>query len=786
MATTSFFLGGGVDPADGDRTDDLIEYEADDLTTHGVIVGMTGSGKTGLGIIYIEEALRNGIPVLVLDPKGDMTNLLLTFPDLAPADFEPWVDEAEARREDKTVEELATDTAQLWKSGLESWGLGGDQIAELRGSADFTIYTPGSRVGVPLDVLGSLAAPAIDWEEDGEAGRDEIEGVVSGLLALVGVEADPLSSREHILLSNLIEAGWRTGEDLDLETLIGRITTPPIRKLGVFELDSFFPEDDRRELAMRLNALVASPSFADWRSGPPLDPGRLLWDDDGKPQASILYLAHLSEEERQFVVTMVLGRLITWMRSQPGSGRLRALVYMDEVFGFVPPTAAPPAKKPILTLLKQARAFGIGMVLSTQNPVDLDYKAMSNAGTWSIGRLQTERDKARILEALSSASGDVDVDAFDRIVSGLQKRTFLLHNTRDAAPTVFTTRWAMSYLRGPLTRDEVGRLVGDDPRRSESRPVQSNAPTTSDDATTVPPVVAAGIPVAHLDPAAAWASRVGAVTNPSRYRAAVVVRVDLTFDDRAADIDHDESWEAVIIPIADALDPEAAIAVDHDERDLTAERSFGVPYELPDAPIDTAKWWKAARSAITDHLHRHRSIEVYRNSSLKAYSRVGESLSAFEARCRALADEGADADQAKLRDRYENRIRNARDQIDAALEKVRDAELDVETRREEEMMSGAGTIIGVLMGRRSTRSVSSAASKRRQTRTAERRLEKAHDRVGDEMEDLEDLEDALAEDLAEITATWSDRADDIETLEVGLEKTDISIDDLRLVWVPVD
>lgn len=785
MAKTTFFLGGEVDPKSGERTADLVHYDANDLTTHGVIVGMTGSGKTGLGIIYIEEALRRGIPVLILDPKGDMTNLMLTFPELRPADFQPWVDEAEARRDDTTVEQLAEAKASLWKSGLESWGLSGDDIRALKDSAGFTVYTPGSRAGVPLDILGSLASADVDWDSGAEAARDEIEGLVTGLLALVGVEGDPLSSREHILLSNLIEAAWRAGDDLTLETLIGRIHRPPMRKLGVFELDSFFPEKDRLALAMRLNALVASPSFADWRSGPPLDPSRLLWDEDGTPQASIVYLAHLSDDERQFVVTMVLGRLITWMRSQPGSGDLRALVYMDEVFGFVPPSAAPPAKKPILTILKQARAFGIGMILSTQNPVDLDYKAMSNAGTWNIGRLQTERDKLRILEALSSASGDVDVDRLDEIISGLGKRSFLLHNTRDRQPTIFTTRWAMSYLRGPLTRDELSRLTEDDPRRDESAPAPEPAAEVPDDASAVAPVVAKGIEVAHLDPGAAWADVVGASRTGTTYRAAIAVRVDLTFDDRAAAVDHDEVWESVFMPLSDPFDPDTALAVDHDDRDFLSGPPGEATYELPDAPIDSAGWWKDAESSIEDHLYRHRSIEVFRNPSLKVYSRVGETREEFEARCRDLADAAADADVVTAKKKFDARIDRARDQIEAAMERVRDAELEVETRRQEEMMSGAGTVLGVLLGRKNTRSMSTAASKRSQTRKAERKLETAHGKVTDEVEDLEELEADVAEAVAEIADEWEQKAGDIESVEIGLEKTDVAVSDLTLVWVPI-
>jgi DNA helicase HerA-like ATPase len=763
----------------------MVRYDADDLTTHGVIVGMTGSGKTGLGIIFIEEALRSGLPVLVLDPKGDMTNLKLNFPDLEPADFEPWVDAAKARREDKSVSEMAAGTADLWKSGLDSWGLDGDDLGQLRDAADVTIYTPGSSAGVPLNILGSLAAPDVDWEDDAEAARDEIEGLVSGLLALVGVESDPLSSREHILLSNLVERAWRDGDDLSLESLIGAIHRPPMRKLGVFEMDSFFPEKDRLGLAMKLNALVASPSFADWRSGPALDMGRLLWDEDGKPQASVIYLAHLSDEERQFVVAMVLGRLITWMRGQPGSSDLRALVYMDEVFGFVPPTAAPPAKKPILTILKQARAFGIGMILSTQNPVDLDYKAMSNAGTWCIGRLQTERDKARILEALQSATGTTDIDALDGLISDLGKRTFVLHNTRDREPTVFTTRWAMSYLRGPLTRDELSRLSDDDPRRHESVPAPEPEAALPEDASTVAPEVASGVAVRFLDPAAPWASEVGA-SKGTHFAAALAARVHLTFDDTAAKVDHDEEWEAIYFPLEARFDAGSGTPVDHDDRDFLEDPPDGATYVLPDAPIDTKTWFTTAEREIKDELYRNRHVEVFRNPSLKLYGRVGETKEAFEQRCVDVADDGADAAAAKLKDRFEKRLDSARDQLNRALEKVEDARLNVETRRQEEFMSGAGTVLGVLLGRRSTRSMSTATSKRSMTRKAQQRLDTAQRKVNEEAEDLEEIEADMTDALSEIISEWRDKAADIETLEIGLEKTDVSVDELTLVWIPVE
>ena len=532
---------------DGDEPQTI---EPADFTTHGVIVGMTGSGKTGLGIILLEEALLRGVPSLVIDPKGDMGNLLLTFPQLRPEDFRPWIDEREAADAGVTPDEFAAQRATLWRDGLAGSGIGPERIAALRGAADFTIHTPGSSAGVPMNLIGSLRAPAD--ASDIETLRDEVEGFTSSLLGLIDVDADPLASPEHILISNLIERAWSTGADLDLATLIGQIQDPPMRKLGVIDIDTFYPAKDRVALALKLNGLLASPSFAAWTQGPPLDIGALL-GGDGRARASIVAISHLSDAERMFVVTLLLSKVVTWMRSLPGTSELRALIYMDEVFGYVPPTAAPPAKKAILTILKQARAHGVGLVLSTQNPVDLDYKAISNAGTWMVGRLQTERDKGRLLEGMTSAGGG-DASAIDATISALDKREFLLHSTRADEPRRFSTRWAMSYLAGPMTRDQIKRLTGDreaeaavpmpTPERSGavassssaaavgSEPVvdATSAPAAAavelaDDETRVAPDVADGVDVRYMDPAAAWAESVGVVAGGQRLEPALAARV---------------------------------------------------------------------------------------------------------------------------------------------------------------------------------------------------------------------------------------------------------------------
>ncbi|HJU46880.1 MAG TPA: DUF87 domain-containing protein, partial [Gaiellaceae bacterium] len=635
----SFYLGNALDPDTGQTGADRVVLGSADLTTHGVVVGMTGSGKTGLAMCLLEEALLAGIPTLILDPKGDMGNLALVFPDLSPASFRPWVSESEAAAEGLSVDDYAAKTATVWREGLERAGIGPDRLQALRDAADVTIYTPGSTAGVPLNVIGSLRHPPLSWEDEAEALRDEIEGTVTGLLDLVGIEADPLSSREHVLLANLVENAWRGGQDLDLGSLIGQIQSPPLRKLGVFEVDAFFPPADRTALAFKLNALVASPAFAAWGEGEPLDVERLLFAEDGRPRAAIVYLAHLSEEERQFVVTLVLSKLVTWMRGQSGTSDLRTLAYMDEVFGFVPPTAAPPAKKPILTILKQGRAFGVGLVLSTQNPVDLDYKAMSNAGTWLVGRLQTENDKARVLEGLRSAAGGTDVAALDKAIGGLGKRQFLLVSAKSSTPRLFATRWAMAYLRGPLTKEQVEQLttsrpLAPPPAGSAPPPV----PQAGVDETPVAPAVAEGVAVAYLDPAAPYAGELGAVPGGTRLQAALAVRCSLRYDEARAGIDVSQEWEA-IVPLAGGFDPDAAHEVDHDARDFRDAPPSGAVYVLPAAEIGKRAFFSQAATALERRLVERRTLETYRNATLKLWSRPGESQEAFTARCAAAADD---------------------------------------------------------------------------------------------------------------------------------------------------
>ena len=800
-------IGSAVDPATHARLAGAVAIPSADLTTHGVIVGMTGSGKTGLGVVLLEEALGAGIPALVIDPKGDLTNLCLMFPQLRPTDFAPWVNDGDARRDGVTVEAFAAAEATRWKNGLAEWGIDGARLASLTERVDFTIYTPGSSAGIGLNIVGSLRAPAD--VSDAETVADEIEGFVSGLLGLVGIAADPLQSKEHILLSNLILHEWTAARDLDLPALVGMVQNPPLRKLGVFELDQFYPPKERTQLAVKLNGLLASPSFAAWMQGPALDIAHLLHTTDGRPRCAIVTTAHLSDEERQFATTLLLTKLVTWMRGQSGTTDLRALVYMDEVAGYLPPTASPPTKRPIMVLMKQARAFGVGMVLATQNPVDIDYKALSNAGTWMIGRLQTERDKDRLLAGMTAASGNVDAAELGNTISGLAKREFVLRRAGKDQPEVFTTRWAMSYLRGPLTRNQIMTLMEPERARPDnaaeppaitppSAPAitppgaASTGASVGSAVSTVMPAVAEGTPVRWADPAAPWLGKVGADPRGTQLAASIVARVALRYDDASADLVHDEVYEAVLFPLAATVDVTRTQPVDYDERDLRDEPPLLATYQLAGTPLDDPGLLGHTSRELEDHLARTMTLDLAVNRELKLFGRPGESAEQFASRCLTIADQRADEETAKLRDKYAARVSRVQEQLRGARDRAEVLHAERGGRWGEEILSTAGSVLGGLLGGRSRSSIlgrvlrgaGAAAGRRGRSAAAGERLQAQENRIDELAAKLESIEQELSDEVVAIDRTWMERAKQVTTAPITLERADVRVTHAAVVWLP--
>jgi hypothetical protein len=769
------------------ETDKPVLLKASSLTTHGVIFGMTGSGKTGLGVNVLEEALLSDIPTLILDPKGDMGNILLNFPDSTAEDLKPWMDQAKAKRKGRTVADLAVKESVERQADLAGHGITPERIQKLRDNTEFKIYTPGSSIGVAMNVLGSLNAPDLDWQDSAEIIRDEIEGLVSSILVLAGIKSDPVSGPEHILIAMIIETWWRQGKDLDLATLVSQIPKPPFRKLGVFDLEMFFSEKQRMKLALQLNTLLASPSMASWLEGEPLDIESLI-GGNGKTPCAIIYMAHLSETERQFVVTLLLSKVVTWMRSRPGTSELGALIYMDEAFGYAPPSAEPPSKKPILTILKQARAFGVGLILVTQNPVDIDYKAMSNAGTWIVGRLQTENDKRRILEGIQGGMPDLDAR-----ISNLEKRQFLMYQAKKSSQTIFSRRHSMCYRFGPFTRAQVSSLMEAYKAKAlKQAPAAVPVPATDttiqslDTQAAIAPSVAAGTKSVYLDPAAPWVADLGADPTGTCLAPAAAVTINLLYDETRAAINHSEVYEAIIFPLDGMINVEDVLSVDHDERDFKSESPAGVSYQVGNSKIQNKTFWTSLQADMKSYLAANLSIEILKCPDLKLYSRVGESADDFVTRCQAAADQAADLKISKLKGQFAKRIDRLQDQISSADARVRELEADASNRTQTEVMSGIGDLLGAfLKGRFTSTTLSKATTRRAASNKAKVRLQVQEEKLSGKQQDLLELERDLEDALVSIQEEHDAMVDNTETLEIGLEKTDIRVAEAKLVWVPV-
>ena len=789
-----FYLGRPYDLSAKRANAGWLLYDSKDLVTHAVCVGMTGSGKTGLCLSLLEEAAIDNIPAIIIDPKGDLGNLLLTFPALKGEDFLPWINEDDARKKGQSPTEYASAQADLWKKGLAAWGQDGARIQRLKASAEAVIYTPGSNAGLPVSILKSFAAPGEDVRNDTESLRERIDTTVTGLLGLIGVDADPIQSREHILMATILGQAWTQAMDMDLAALIQAIQSPPVGKIGVMDIEAFFPSKDRFALAMKLNNLLAAPGFQSWLEGAPLDIQQLLYTQTGKPRLAIFSIAHLNDAERMFFVTLLLSQMVGWMRAQSGTTSLRALLYMDEIFGYFPPVANPPSKLPLMTLLKQARAFGLGVVLATQNPVDLDYKGLANTGTWFIGRLQTERDKARVLEGLegaSSAGKKFDKGRMEQTLAGLGNRIFLMNNVHDDEPVVFETRWCLSYLRGPLTRAQIKTLMdgarGKGPgasgtvMNSRSLPQASSRLPGADRPMLPPDVPQHFLPVRATKPQGSEAV----------YVPVLLASSEVHFADGKSGIETKQEL-MVLVPLK-----EGPVTVNWDEgspaevamEDLEQAPEGNAPFLALPAAAGKAKSYEAWNKEFAGWLYRTQKLQLLRSPSSEELSKPGESERDFRVRLQQSGREQRDKSVDSLRRKYAPKIAALQERVRRAEQQREKQQTEARSSQMQAAISVGASILGAFLGRK-TISATNIGRATTAIRGAGRVLKESQDvslaqeNVAALQQQLADLEAQFKGESEALAATSDPLQEKLEPVSLKPAKTDITVKLVTLAWAP--
>jgi hypothetical protein len=798
-----FYLGRPYDLSAKQARPGWLLYDSKDLVTHAVCVGMTGSGKTGLCLSLLEEAAIDNIPAIIIDPKGDLGNLLLTFPALRGEDFLPWINEDDARKNGLSPAEYASGQAELWRKGLAAWGQDGARVQRLKDAAECAIYTPGSSAGLPVSILKSFAAPEEDVRRDTELLHERISTTVTSLLGLIGVDADPIQSREHILLATILGQAWSQGNDVDLAALIHAIQSPPMAKIGVIDVEAFFPAKERFALAMKLNNLLAAPGFQAWLDGAPLDVQQLLYTPTGKPRLAIFSIAHLSDAERMFFVTLLLTQMVGWMRAQSGTTSLRALLYMDEIFGYFPPVANPPSKQPLLTLLKQARAYGLGIVLATQNPVDLDYKGLANAGTWFIGRLQTERDKARVLEGLEGASSSAgkrfDTGRMEQTLAGLGNRVFLMNNVHENEPVVFETRWCLSYLRGPLTRSQIKALMqpvknqwssvtgersSSPPSRSGSGPLTNEySPlTASSERPVLPPDVPQYfLPVRGTKPEG----------SELIYAPMLLGASDVRFADTKSGIEMMQNV-TVLVPMTEGAvtvqwDQAAQVpvaAADVDQAPQAQARFLALP-----AGAAKAKSYDAWNKELGAWLYRTQKLQLFRSPSTGQISHPAEPERDFRLRVQQSGREERDKGAESLRRKYASKIAALQERLRRAEQRKEKQQAEVRSSQMQAAISVGASILGAFLGRK-TISATNIGRATTAIRGAGRVLKEsqdvtmAEDNVAALQQQLAGLEAEFKTESEALSAASDPMLERLEPVSLKPAKADIAVKLVGLGWIP--
>ncbi len=756
-----FYLGKDLDRITMKPTDVLTLIKNKAFTTHAAIIGMTGSGKTGLGVGLIEEASLDNIPSIIIDPKGDMGNLCLIDSEFDPASFAPWVkDEAISKQRDPL--DYAKEIAASWKEGIKSFGQDKDRAAKFQAVAK-TIYTPGSSAGVSVNVMSSLDAPPIEISGDNDLFSMYLKTTVFSLLALLDIEADPVNSKEYILLSQIVSDSWMSNQNIGIETLISSIINPSFDKIGVLRLDDYYPADARFALASKFNALIASPHFQAWMQGEVLDIQKLLYDENGKAKVAIFNISHLNDSERMFFVSLLLNRYTAWMRLQSGTEILKTIFYMDEIFGFFPPSKNPPSKEPMLLLLKQARAFGIGMILSTQNPVDLDYKGLANIGTWFIGRLQTTQDIDKIIDGLSGQIGaSFNKDEIRSIISNLPKRSFFLKSIHLDDIRLFGTRWALSYLKGPLKREEIMSLMDS----QKTTPVKQK-PIDTVMHTTIEPLDES-IPQYFEQGIESFKPTIGAKASIYYYQQTKGIDekkeffVNLPLDEKDSHLD----WSNISKDNVDF------------SRFSTQTPSSASFASLPEI-IKSDKGLKKTTASLIDWLYQNENMEILACKSLKLESKPNESRADFIVRVNDAIRVKKDEAISKLTAQFKVKEKSLSDKLNRANEQIEKEKIDSSG----SIVSTGIAVLGALFSGSSSASkigkvVSHGSKLFKDSSDVNRAKEKA-ELIQNEIKELEEELEKRADEIASLFVIENY---EIESINIKPRKSDIDIILCAVVW----
>lgn len=787
------YVGRLVDPSKLEELDKPYMLDPDDLTTHGIIIGMTGSGKTGAAVVLIEELLLQGIPVVIIDPKGDAVNVMLRPSNYSMKEFLKWIDPIQARKEGLTPEEYAERLAKMWRKGIESYGQSIDKARKLTENSEVIVLTPGSDAGIPISVIHDLNMPEdLNWEEHGEVLLEKIKNIVSALLQLAGRESDPLKSNEHILLSHILEYCWRKGEHVDFNRLLAYVLDPPFNRIGVIDVDMFISEKDRRELVIALNRVIASPTFRNWIKGMPLDFDKLLWTSDGKPRAVVFYLAHLDEQQKMFAVTLVLQNLYGWMFRKAGSSKLRTLVYFDEVYGYIPPYPRnPPSKHLLMLLLKQARAFGVGVVLSTQNPVDIDYKALTNAGIWMIGRLQTENDKARVMEGLklasSTAGTSIKEGEISRIISSLAKRVFLVHNVHENKHILFKTRWALTYLRGPLTLMQIENFMKDFKDKIEVPHVGIKAGEEHGELLALPPKIGSVLDSYFLP-----VQKEIELEGVKAYYPLLFFEAKISMNKSRPRISHEDR----IILLVEAKDNLSLkdfarnrilglTAKDINVSDFSSdwEKDFRF-FELSDSYSKNSFCKRLIRMA-KDFIVTNYRISIFTYEGLKIYSEPGESLSSFALKVRKVLRELMDKEFEKKKSSYTKKLEKLKSKIDNKKEKIELLNAEIAELKKLLAVKGADVIFSVFRRRSSLTKLSTAERIRERIRIKKKKLRQLEEEVRNLEREFEFLKAEMKRELAEVIEKYEVNVDKFKKIDIKPSKREVEILHSAILWIPL-